>query len=456
MLPPLLWGAYLSRFLPSFYLAPVVSTTYATIAGLPTFVGQPVTVRGWCAHLRSSGKIAFIVMRDGTGLLQCVLVKNQLAPDVWERFATLTLETCVAVTGEVRAELRAPGGYELGVTNLVVLGASPLDYPIQPKEHGIDFLLDHRHLWLRSPRQVALMKVRHEIINAIHEFYGNRGFIHVDTPILTAAIGERSGLFSTEYFEEGNAYLAQTGQLYGEAAAAALGCIYTFGPTFRAEKSKTRRHLTEFWMMEPEMAFYDINDSLQLQEDMVVHIVHRVLANRRAELKELERDTAPLEKIRGPFPRIEYGAAVATLQGKGSAITWGDDLGAEDETLLVADYETPVFVCNYPKEAKAFYMKENPADPRTVLCADCLAPEGYGEIIGGSQREDDHDKLLARIQHEGLPLDAYGWYLDLRKYGTFVHSGFGLGLERTVAWIAGTPHIRECIAFPRMMHRLRP
>ena len=395
-------------------------------------------------------------MRDGTGLLQCVLVKNQLAPEVWERFASLTLETSVSVTGEVRAEPRAPGGYEMGVSGLTVLGASPLDYPIQPKEHGIDFLLDHRHLWLRSPRQVALMKVRHEIINAIHEFYGDRGFIHVDTPILTAAIGERSGLFSTEYFEEGNAYLAQTGQLYGEAAAAALGRIYTFGPTFRAEKSKTRRHLTEFWMMEPEMAFYDLNDSLQLQEEMLVHIVQRVLATRSAELKELERDTAPLEKIKGPFPRIDYGDAVKTLQAKGSAITWGDDLGAEDETLLVADYETPIFVCNYPKEAKAFYMKENPADPRTVLCADCLAPEGYGEIIGGSQREDDHDKLLARIHEEGLPVDAYGWYLDLRKYGTFVHSGFGLGLERTVAWVAGTPHIRECIAFPRMMHRLRP
>ncbi len=438
------------------YLPPYVTTTYATIAGLPKFAGQQVTVRGWCSHLRSSGKVAFIVMRDGTGHLQCVLVKSQLSPEAWARFATLTLETSVAVTGEVRAEPRAPGGFELGVTDLAVLGASPIDYPIQPKEHGIDFLLDHRHLWLRSPRQVALMKLRHEIINAIHEFYGGRGFIHVDTPILTAAIGERSGLFSTEYFDEGTAYLAQTGQLYGEAAAAALGCIYTFGPTFRAEKSKTRRHLTEFWMMEPEMAFYDINDSLQLQEDMLVHIVQRVLATRGAELKELERDVAPLEKIRGPFPRIDYGDAVATLQGKGSAITWGDDLGAEDETLLVADYETPVFVCNYPKEAKAFYMKENPADPRTVLCADCLAPEGYGEIIGGSQREDDHDKLLARIHEEGLPVDAYGWYLDLRKYGTFVHSGFGLGLERTVAWIAGTPHIRECIAFPRMMHRLRP
>ena len=407
-------------------------------------------------HLRSSGKVAFVVMRDGTGTLQCVLVKSQLTPEVWERFTQLTHETSIAITGEVRAEPRAPGGHELGVINLEVLGASPSDYPIQPKEHGIDFLLDNRHLWLRSPRQVAIMRIRHEIEQSIHDFFYARGFVHVDTPILTAAIGERSGLFSTEYFDEGNAYLAQTGQLYGEAAAAALGCIYTFGPTFRAEKSKTRRHLTEFWMIEPEMAFYDTHDNMRLQEELVTHIVRRVLERSRAELKEVERDVAPLEKVSGAFPRISYTDAVATLQSKGSAIQWGDDLGAEDESLLVADYETPIFVCNYPKEAKAFYMKENPADPRTVLCDDMLAPEGYGEIIGGSQREDDYDKLLHRIHQEKLPVDAYGWYLDLRKYGTFVHSGFGIGLERTIAWICGTPHIRECIAFPRMMHRLRP
>ncbi|MDP1890398.1 MAG: amino acid--tRNA ligase-related protein, partial [Gemmatimonadaceae bacterium] len=279
---------------------------------------------------------------------------------------------------------------------------------------------------------------------------------HVDTPILTAAQGERSGMFSTEYFDEGNAFLAQTGQLYGEAAAAAFGRIYTFGPTFRAEKSKTRRHLTEFWMIEPEMAWYDQAMNQDLQEEFVCYIVARVLARRAAELKELERDTSRLESVQAPFPRIPYTEAVEILQKKGSAITWGDDLGAEDEALLVADYDRPVFVCNYPKEAKAFYMKENPDDPRTVLCADLLAHDGYGEMIGGSQREDDHDKLVARIKHEGLPMDAYGWYLDLRKYGTFVHSGFGLGLERTVAWICGIPHIRECIAFPRMMHRLYP
>ena len=419
-------------------------------------MGSTVTVRGWATHLRSSGKIAFIVMRDGTGVLQCVLVKNQLPAEAWGRFADLTQESCIAVTGEVRAEPRAPGGHEMGVTELTILGRSPVDYPIQPKEHGIDFLLDHRHLWLRSPRQVAIMRIRHEVEQAIHDFFYEREFIHVDTPILTAAIGERSGLFSTEYFDEGNAYLAQTGQLYGEAAAAALGRIYTFGPTFRAEKSKTRRHLTEFWMIEPEMAFYDTHDNMRLQEELVTHIVRRVLERRRPELQEVERDPARLEKALAPFPRIDYSDAVTTLQAKGSAIKWGDDLGAEDETLLVADHETPIFVCNYPREAKAFYMKENPADPRTVLCDDCLAPEGYGEIIGGSQREDDYDKLLQRIREEGLPEDAYGWYLDLRRYGTFVHSGFGIGLERTIAWICGTPHIRECIPFPRMMHRLRP
>lgn len=426
------------------------------IADLPDRVGQTVTVRGWVTHLRSSGKIAFIVLRDGTGLLQCVVVKKEVDEASWETFGTLTLETSITVTGAVRADARQVGGVELGVTTLSVIGASPLDYPIQPKEHGVDFLLDHRHFWLRTPRQVAIMRIRNEIEQGIHDFFYERGFLRVDTPILTAAIGERSGLFSTEYFDEGNAYLAQTGQLYGEAAAAAFGKIYTFGPTFRAEKSKTRRHLTEFWMIEPEVAFNDTHANMQLQEDFVSFLVQRVVERRRAELAELERDVTKLEKIRGPFPRIDYTDAVATLQKKGSAVQWGEDLGAEDESLLVEDYETPIFICNYPKEAKAFYMKENPADPRTVLCDDMLAPEGYGEIIGGSQREDDYDKLLHRIQEEGLPLDAYGWYLDLRKYGTFVHSGFGLGLERTVAWICGTPHIRECIPFPRMMHRLRP
>ncbi|HEU5050692.1 MAG TPA: asparagine--tRNA ligase, partial [Gemmatimonadales bacterium] len=331
------------------------------------------------------------------------------------------------------------------------------DYPISPKEHGTTFLFEHRHLWLRSRRQAAIARVRHEVVQAIRDFFYDRGFTLVDTPILTGAIGEDAGnLFATDYFDLGKAYLAQTGQLYGEAAAAALGKIYCFGPTFRAEKSKTRRHLTEFWMVEPEVAFNDSNDNMRLQEDFVSYVVSRALERRREELKELERDTASLERITPPFPRISYTDAVTRLNGLGSEITWGDDLGAEDETRLAAEFDRPVFVFNYPKEAKAFYMKENPEDPRTVLCNDCLAPEGYGEIIGGSQREDDYDRLLARIKAQGLDPAAYGWYLDLRKYGTFVHSGFGLGLERTVAWICGIPHIREAIAFPRQIHRLYP
>jgi asparaginyl-tRNA synthetase len=419
-------------------------------------VGGTVTVRGWVTTVRSSGKVAFLVLRDGTGLLQCVLVKSAVPPEVWERFGQLTLETSVAVTGEVRADARAPGGYELGVSDLAIVGASPLDYPIQPKEHGIDFLLDHRHLWLRSPRQRAIAAIRSELEQAVHDFFYAREFLRVDTPILTAAIGERSGLFSTEYFDEGNAYLAQTGQLYGEAAAAAWGKIYTFGPTFRAEKSKTRRHLTEFWMIEPEVAWNDSNDNMLLQEELVSYLVERALTTREAELKELERDLSKLQAVKAPFVRLEYGDAIDLLRRKGSATAWGEDLGAEDESLIVAEYDRPVFVMNYPKEAKAFYMKENPGDPRTVLCDDLLAPEGYGEIIGGSQREDDYEKLRQRIVDEGLDLASYGWYLDLRRYGTFVHSGFGLGLERTIAWICGLPHLREAIAFPRMMHRLKP
>src|SRR5687767_67443 len=433
-----------------------MTSSFVRIEALREHVGRDVSVRGWVTHLRSSGKVAFIVLRDGTGVLQSVIVKNNVAPEVWERFQQLTVETSIAVTGEVREDARSPGGVEMSATGLELIGPSPTDYPIQPKEHGVDFLLDHRHLWLRSRRQRAIARVRNEIEQAIHDFFYERGFLRVDTPILTAAIGERSGLFETEYFDEGTAFLAQTGQLYGEAAAAAFGKIYTFGPTFRAEKSKTRRHLTEFWMIEPEVAWNDSAANMRLQEDLVEFLVQRVLERRRVELAELERDVAKLEGIRVPFPRLNYTDAVAIVQKKGSDTKWGDDLGAEDEALIVEDFDKPVFVFNYPKEAKAFYMKENPDDPRTVLCDDLLAPEGYGEIIGGSQREDDYDRLLHRIQEEGLPVEAYSWYLDLRKYGTFVHSGFGLGLERTVSWICGLPHLREAIAFPRMMHRLRP
>src|SRR5687767_944514 len=331
-------------------LPPRMKTAFVEVSALRHHVGETVTVRGWVTHLRSSGKVAFIVIRDGSGTLQCVMVKNALEAPVWERYASLTLECSVAVTGTPREHARSPGAVELQVTNLELIGPSPLDYPSQPKEHGVDFLLDHRHLWLRSPRQAAIMRVRNEVEQAIHDFFYERGFVRIDTPILTAAIGERSGLFSTEYFDEGNAYLAQTGQLYGEAAAAALGKIYTFGPTFRAEKSKTRRHLTEFWMIEPEVAFNDSAANMRLQEDFVSYLVQRVLERRRAELAELERDVEKLRGIVPPFPRLNYTDAVALVQQKGSATKWGEDLGAEDEALIVADYDKPVFVFNYPKE----------------------------------------------------------------------------------------------------------
>jgi asparaginyl-tRNA synthetase len=430
--------------------------TAVWIGELRAHVGETVTVRGWVVTTRSSGKIAFVVLRDGTGTVQGVLSRKEVSDATWLAFATLTHEASVAMTGTVRDDPRSPGGLELSVIALETLGASP-EFPITPKEHGTTFLFEHRHLWLRSRRQVALARIRHEVEQAIRDYFYQEGFTLVDTPILTGAIGEEAGnLFATDYFDLGKAYLAQTGQLYVEAAAAALGKVYCFGPTFRAEKSKTRRHLTEFWMVEPEVAFNDSDANMRLQEAFVSYIVARVLDRRKEELKEFERETAPLERVQAPFPRISYTDAVARLNQLGSDIAWGHDLGGDDETLLAKDFDRPVFVFNYPKQVKAFYMKENPADPRTVLNNDCLAPEGYGEIIGGSQREDDYDKLLGRIQAQGLDPEAYRWYLDLRRYGTFVHAGFGLGIERTVAWIAGIPHIREAIAFPRQIHRLYP
>jgi asparaginyl-tRNA synthetase len=405
---------------------------------------------------RSSGKIAFVVLRDGTGYLQAVFSRKEVSEATWDTCGNLTQETSCAVTGVVRVDPRAPGGVELQATELRIIGVSQ-DFPITPKEHGTAFLFEHRHLWLRSRRQVAIARVRHEVIQAIRDFFYEHGFVLVDTPILTGSIGEHAGtLFATDYFDLGKAYLAQTGQLYVEAAAAALGKVYCFGPTFRAEKSKTRRHLTEFWMVEPEVAWNDSNDNMALQEQFVASIVGRCLERRNTELVELERDVAPLERCVPPFHRISYTDAVEKLKALGSAMQWGQDLGGEDETLLAKQYDRPVMVFNHPKAVKAFYMKENPADPRTVLNNDMLAPEGYGEIIGGSQREDDYDKLLARIRGEGLPEEAYGWYLDLRKYGSFIHSGFGLGVERTVAWICGIPHIREAIAFPRTLYKLWP
>ena len=426
------------------------------IAALPQLVGQTVAVRGWVMTTRSSGKIAFVALRDGTGYLQAVLSRQEVPDAAWEALGKLAQETSLEVTGVVRADRRAPGGVELQASDLTIIGPSH-DFPITPKEHGTAFLFEHRHLWLRSRRQVAIARVRHEVVQAIRDFFYERDFILVDTPILTGSIGEAAGnLFAVEYFDLGTAYLAQTGQLYVEAAAAALGKVYCFGPTFRAEKSKTRRHLTEFWMVEPEVAWNDSNDNMKLQEEFVSYVVARCLERRRPELAELERDMRPLEAIRPPFPRISYTDAVEKLGTLGSGIEWGRDLGGDAETLLAKQYDRPVLVYNYPKQVKAFYMKENAADPRTVLNNDMLAPEGYGEIIGGSQREDDHDKLLARIREEKLPEDAYSWYLDLRKYGTFVHSGFGLGVERTVAWICGIPHIREAIAFPRTLYKLWP
>ncbi|MHB1169742.1 MAG: asparagine--tRNA ligase [Longimicrobiales bacterium] len=429
--------------------------TISEISRLGEHEGATVLVRGWVQTVRTHGKVGFIVVRDGTGIVQCVVVQKQVGEEIWTRFQSLTQETSVYVTGSVRADARAPGGYELTLEDLEIVGPSE-EYPIQPKEHGVDFLLDHRHLWLRSQQQRAIMRVRNEVEQAIHDFFYDRGFTRIDTPILTGAIGEGgAGLFEVDYFDD-QAYLAQTGQLYGEAAAAALGKIYCFGPTFRAEKSKTRRHLTEFWMVEPEVAWNDNDDNMELQEQFVSYIVERALERCAEELKVLERDTSKLETVKPPFPRVDYGEAVKILQEQGNEIQWGDDLGAPDETVIGGMHDRPVFIVNYPKAAKAFYMKENPADPRTVLCNDLIAPEGYGEIIGGSQREDDHDRLLERIREEGLPEESYRWYLDLRKYGTFPHSGFGLGIERTVAWITGRPHIREMIPFPRMLNRIYP
>src|SRR5438034_1320646 len=387
------------------------------IEALPPLAGQTVAVRGWVTTTRSSGKIAFVVVRDGTGLMQAVLLKRDVGSGVWDSFEKLTQETSVEVTGVVRVEPRAPGGVELQAADLRIIGSSP-DFPITPKEHGTAFLFEHRHLWLRSKQQVAIARVRHEVIQAIRDFFYERHFTLVDTPILTGSIGEHAGtLFSVDYFDLGKAYLAQTGQLYVEAAAAALGKVYCFGPTFRAEKSKTRRHLTEFWMVEPEVAWNDSDANMTLQEEFVASIVARCLERRKAELAELERDTAPLERVTPPFPRVSYTEAVERLEGLGAEMAWGRDLGGDEETLLAKQFDRPVMVYNYPRGVKAFYMKENQADPRTVLNNDMLAPEGYGEIIGGSQREDDYDRLLARIREEGLPEEAYAWYLDLRKYG---------------------------------------
>ena len=431
---------------------------HTPIRALPEHVGEEVELLGWIRNHRSSGGIRFVTVRDGTGEVQVVLARDEVDDATWEASEELSYETSVRVRGVVKEDERAPSGVEVSGRELEVVGPSE-GYPIQPKEHGIDFLMEHRHLWLRHPRQRAIARVRDEAVKAIRDFFYERDFVLVDTPILTGSIGEEAGtLFETEYFEEGTAYLAQTGQLYVEAAAAAHGKVYCFGPTFRAEKSKSPQHLTEFWMVEPEMAWTDSEESMELQEAFVRDVVQRTAAACRDELEgTLGRDVDRLEaSVADRFERISYTEAVEEVRGVGVGVEWGEDLRGEAEDALMEERDAPLFVYDWPAEAKAFYMKENPEDPRTVKCDDLIAPEGYGEIIGGSQREDDYDRLLARIREEGLPEEAYDWYLDLRRYGTFPHSGFGLGLERTVAWICGTEHVRECIAFPRLLNRIEP
>ncbi len=427
-----------------------------TISDLGKFVGQEVTLQGWLFNKRSSGKIKFIILRDGTGYLQCVYFKGNVSEEVFETIERIGQESSIAVTGKVKEELRAPGGYELDATNLEIIHETH-DYPITPKEHGIEFLLDHRHLWLRSSKQVAIMKIRHRVIKAIRDFFDNKGFTLMDPPILTPnAVEGTSTLFETQYFDLGSAYLTQSGQLYAEAGALALGKVYTFGPTFRAEKSKTRRHLTEFWMVEPEVAFNDLNDNMDLAEEFLEYIVQTILVEKAEELKVLERDTTKLQNVKRPFPRVHYDEAVEILHKNGINFEWGNDLGGTDETLVSAQFEKPVMVHHYPAVVKAFYMKRDPNDEKYALAVDVLAPEGYGEIIGGSQREDNLEFLLERIKEHNLPQSAFEWYLDLRRYGSVPHSGFGLGLERTVSWICGLDHLREAIPFPRMIYRNTP
>lgn len=426
-----------------------------TINEVKHHVGESVTIGCWLNKKRSSGKIQFLQLRDGSGYIQGVVVKSDVGEDVWEAASKLTQESSLYITGKVKEDTRSKGGYELDVLGVEIIQVTE-EYPITPKEHGVDFLMDNRHLWIRSPRQRAVLVIRAQIIQAVQQFFNERGFHLVDPPILTPSSCEgTTNLFHTKYFDE-DAFLTQSGQLYMEAAAMALGRVYSFGPTFRAEKSKTRRHLIEFWMIEPEMAFVDHLENLEVQEQFVSYIVQTVLKNCGAELETLERDTSKLEKIQGSFPRITYDEAVDYLQKNGHEFEWGEDFGAPHETAIAAQYETPVFITHWPTEIKAFYMKPDPSRPEVVLCADMIAPEGYGEIIGGSQRIDDPELMEQRFQEHELSKEAYQWYLDLRKYGTVPHSGFGLGLERTVAWICGLDHVRETIPFPRLLYRLYP
>ena len=434
--------------------APVI-----TIDQAARFEGQTVLLRGWLHNLRRSGKLLFPIFRDGTGYMQGVVVKADVPEEVFQRCRHLTHESAAQVTGKIRVEERAPGGYEMDVVDLeVVQEVSPDDpFPITPKEHGVEFLMDRRHLWLRSRRQHAILRVRHEVIRAVRDFLDDNGFTLVDTPILTPAACEgTTTLFEVPYFEDEIAYLTQSGQLYNEATAAAFGKTYCFGPTFRAEKSKTRRHLTEFWMVEPEMAHANLDDIMALAEHFVEYVVQRVLETRSQELDTLGRDVSKLETVKRPFHRMSYTEAVEALKKKGSEIEWGGDFGGADETLLSEDFDRPVMVHRFPMAIKAFYMQPDPDNPDVAMGVDVLAPEGYGEIIGGGQRIHDHALLVKKLEEHGLPREAFDWYLDLRKYGSVPHGGFGMGIERSVAWICGLEHVRETIAFPRMLYRMRP
>jgi asparaginyl-tRNA synthetase len=425
-------------------------------------IGEEIIIKGWLYNIRSSGKLMFPQIRDGSGVIQGVVSKRDVSEKVWSDFETLTQESSIIVRGRVREHPKRQGEYELDVTDLEIVQIAGA-FPITPKEHGVEFLMDQRHLWLRSRRQHAILSVRAEVIRAVRDYFDSNGFLLMDTPIFTPAACEgTTTLFEVNYFEDAKAYLTQSGQLYNEATAAAFGKVYTFGPTFRAEKSKTRRHLTEFWMVEPEVAYADLNDVMNLAEDFVTFIVRRVLENRRKELEELERDISKLEAIQAPFPRLSYDEAVRLLQEgheKGELETrfeWGGDFGSPDETYLSSKFDRPVMVHRYPAAVKAFYMKPDPERAGLALCVDVLAPEGYGEVIGGGQRAEDLDYLLKQIHEHGLPEEAFDWYLDLRRYGTFPHAGFGMGIERCTSWICGIEHIRETIPFPRMLYRLKP
>ena len=428
-----------------------------TIAHIARYEGQEVVIHGWLYNMRSSGKLHFLQVRDGTGVMQCVVFKGNVTPEAFETSGVLRQESSLSVRGTIKKEPRSPIGYEMEVRDLAVVQIPSEEYPISPKEHGTAFLMDHRHLWLRSSRQQAILRLRAEVIRQIRDYFDRNGFLLLDAPIFTPSACEgTTTLFETEYVDGSKAYLTQSGQLYMEAGAMAFGRVYCFGPTFRAEKSKTRRHLTEFWMVEPEVAYIGLDEDMDLAEDFVASVVQGVLANCRVELESLERDLAPLERVQKPFPRISYAEAIERLNAAGMNLAWGEDFGGDEETVLANQFDRPVMIHRYPTACKAFYMKSDPADPALALCVDMLAPEGYGEIIGGGQREDDLEVLRARIAQNGLSEDDFGWYLDLRRYGTVPHAGFGLGIERTVGWICGLPHVRETIPFPRLMQRVTP